>query len=187
MPVAVSIDGGRIKKGGGVGQAASESGQGSLSLLFARSLHLLAQVGVSISLLFTSSLGVELLSSSNSAWAESTTSQPAEKLKGNIIRGREIFNGKGVCYYCHGIDGYIGKIPRLEADTAALISRLSPPPTDLRNPDVLHLKTNKERAHAIREGHPGTGMFPDTTMTDQDLADILLYLALIRKDPTPEQ
>jgi hypothetical protein len=30
-------------------------------------------------------------------------------------------------------------------------------------------------------------MFPDTTMTDQDLADMLLYLALIRKDPHPEQ
>lgn len=121
------------------------------------------------------------------AWAESPTAQPAGKLKGNIMRGREIFNGKGVCYYCHGTDGYIGKIPRLEADTAALIARLSPPPTDLRNPDVLHLKTDKERARAIREGHPGTGMFPDTSMTDQDLADILLYLALIRKDPHPEQ
>jgi hypothetical protein len=55
----------------------------------------------------------------------------------------------------------------------------------LRNPAVLKLKTNKERSRAIREGHPGTGMFPDTTMTDQDLADTLLYLAFIRKDPNP--
>lgn len=121
------------------------------------------------------------------AWAESPIAQPSGKLKGNVLRGREIFNGKGVCYYCHGIDGYSGKIPRLEADTAALIAKLNPPPTDLRNPEVQRLKTNKERARAIREGHPGTGMFPDTTMTDQDLADTLLYLALIRKDPHPEQ
>jgi hypothetical protein len=28
-------------------------------------------------------------------------------------------------------------------------------------------------------------MFPDTTMTDQDLADTLVYLAFIRKDPNP--
>lgn len=98
-----------------------------------------------------------------------------------------MFNGKGVCYYCHGIDGYLSKTPRLEADTAKLIANLDPPPTDLRNSDVLRLKTNKERIRAIREGHPGTGMFPDTTMTDQDLADIMLYLALIRKDPHPEQ
>jgi mono/diheme cytochrome c family protein len=126
-------------------------------------------------------------SPSHHARAESPPSQPTGKLKGNILRGREIFNGKGVCYYCHGIDGYLGKIPRLEADTASLIAKLNPPPSDLRNPDILRLKTNKERARAIREGHPGTGMFPDRTMTDQDLADTLLYLALIRKDPHPEQ
>jgi hypothetical protein len=75
----------------------------------------------------------------------------------------------------------------LEADIAALIAKLNPPPSDLRNPEALRLKTNKERSRAIREGHPGTGMFPDSTMTDQDLADTLLYLALIRKDPHPEQ
>jgi hypothetical protein len=106
-------------------------------------------------------------------------------LKGNILRGWEIFNGKGVCYYCHGIDGDIGRPPQLAADTAALIAKLNPPPTNLRNPEVQRLKTDKERSRAVREGHPGTGMFPDTTMTDQDLADALVYLAFIRKDPNP--
>ena len=142
---------------------------------------------VSFSLLFISNLGMEVRSPSDSAWAASSASHPSGQLKGNVMRGREIFNGKGVCYYCHGIDGYIGRRPRLETDTAALIDKLNPPPSDLRNPEVLRLKTNKERARAIREGHPGTGMFPDTTMTDQDLADTLIYLALIRKDPHPEQ
>lgn len=143
---------------------------------------------VLLGVLVVSGLGIPAISTSDTqAWAESTPSQPTGQLKGNIMRGREIFNGKGVCYYCHGIDGYLYRTPRLEADTAKLISKLSPPPADLRNPDVLRLKTNKERARAIREGHPGTGMFPDTTMTDQDLADTLLYLALIRKDPHPEQ
>ena len=142
---------------------------------------------VSLSLLVVSWLGVELVSSSDYAWAEPSAAQPSGKLKGNILRGREIFNGKGVCYYCHGVDGYLSRTPRLEADTAKLIAKLNPPPSDLRNPDTLHLKTNQERARAIREGHPGTGMFPDTTLTDQDLADTLLYLALIRKDPHPEQ
>lgn len=131
--------------------------------------------------------GVELVFPSNSVWAEPQAAQPSGKLKGNILRGRDIFNGKGVCYYCHGIDGYLNRTPRVEGDTAKLIAKLNPPPSDLRNPDVLHLKTNQERARAIREGHPGTGMFPDSTMTDQDLADTLLYLALIRKDPHPEQ
>ena len=138
--------------------------------------------------LLVSGLGIPAIPTSDTqAWAEPTVSQPSGKLKGNILRGREIFNGKGVCYYCHGIDGYIDRPPRLAADTAALIGKLNPLPTDLRNPNILRLKTNKERSHAIREGHPGTGMFPDTTMTDQDLTDTLLYLALIRKDPHPEQ
>jgi mono/diheme cytochrome c family protein len=148
---------------------------------------MLARLTALVGLLFVSTVGVELVSPADHVWAESLTSQPAAKLKGNILRGQEIFNGKGVCYYCHGIDGYLGKTPRLEADTAALIAKLNPPPSDLRNPEILRLKTNKERSRAIREGHPGTGMFPDRTMTDQDLADTLLYLALIRKDPHPEQ
>lgn len=149
--------------------------------------NVLARLMVSFSLLAVSGLGIEMVSLSDYAWAEPSASQSSGKLKGNILRGREIFNGKGACYYCHGIDGYIGNPPRLAADTAALIAKLNPPPTDLRNPEALRLKTNQERSRAIREGHPGTGMFPDTTMTDQDLADTLLYLALIRKDPHPEQ
>ncbi len=148
---------------------------------------LLTKLVVSTTLLFICSEGMDLVPMSHYAWAESVPSQQPGQLKGNILRGREIFNGKGVCYYCHGIDGYIGRRPRLEADTAALIAKLNPPPSDLRNPEVLRLKNNKERSRAIKEGHPGTGMFPDTSMTDQDLADTLLYLALIRKDPHPEQ
>jgi len=51
----------------------------------------------------------------------------------------------------------------------------------LRNPKALYLKTDKQRARVIREGHPGTGMFPDTRMTDQELTDTLVYLAVLRQ------
>jgi mono/diheme cytochrome c family protein len=105
--------------------------------------------------------------------------QPA---RGNAEAGRSVFNGKGVCHYCHGVDGYRDKRPQLEADTAALIARLNPPPSDLRNPKSLRLKTDKARAKLIREGHEGTAMFPDTTMTDQELADTLAYLAVLRRE-----
>ncbi|MBX9657745.1 MAG: cytochrome c [Nitrospiraceae bacterium] len=101
---------------------------------------------------------------------------------GDAAAGRSLFNGKGVCYYCHGVDGHLDKRPELAADTAALIARLNPPPSDLRNSKALRLKQDKQRAQAVREGHPGTGMFPDTTMTNQELADTLAYLALIRKE-----
>ena len=101
-------------------------------------------------------------------------------MRGDAERGRAVFNGKGICHYCHGVDGHREQRPALEPDTAALIARLNPPPPDLRNPKTLRLADDGSRAHVIREGHPGTGMFPDTTMTDQDLADVVAYLAQLR-------
>ena len=119
-------------------------------------------------------------SAEHSLWAApSSAGKPASQ--GNAEAGRSLFNGKGVCYYCHGVDGHIEKRPQLAADTAALIARLSPPPADLRNSKALHLKHDKQRAKAVREGHPGTGMFPDTTMTNQELTDTLAYLAVLRQ------
>ena len=120
------------------------------------------------------------------AWAASPPSPKNTKMTGDAERGRAVFNGKGVCYYCHGMDGNMEQRPQLAADTAALITQLNPPPADLRSPKSLHLKTDKQRAHAIREGHPGTGMFPDTRMTDQELADTLAYLALLRREGSPK-
>ena len=121
------------------------------------------------------------------AWADSLPSSKSTKAVGNAERGRAVFNGKGVCYYCHGMDGNMEQQPQLAADTAALIAQLNPPPVDLRNPKGLYLKTDKQRAHAIRKGHTGTGMFPDTTMTDQELTDALAYLTLLRREGPPKQ
>lgn len=116
------------------------------------------------------------------AWAGSLPSSKSTRAAGDAERGRAVFNGKGVCHYCHGIDGNKNQRPQLAAETATLISQLNPPPVDLRNPEALHLKSDKQRARAIREGHSGTGMFPDTTMTDQELIDTLAYLALLRNE-----
>jgi len=121
------------------------------------------------------------------AWAGSPPSLQRSKAVGDVERGKAVFNGKGVCYYCHGVDGDKNQRPQLAADTAALIAQLNPQPTDLRNPKALYLKTDKQRAHAIREGHPGTGMFPDTRMTDQELTDTLAYLALLRREGSPKR
>lgn len=93
-----------------------------------RGLNLLVKLTASFSMLIMVWLGVEPMSVADRTWAESPPAQPSGKLKGNILQGREIFNGKGVCYYCHGIDGYLSKTPRLEADTAKLITKLNPPP-----------------------------------------------------------
>ncbi|HEX7766482.1 MAG TPA: c-type cytochrome [Nitrospira sp.] len=136
-----------------------------------------ARAGVAVVLLAS---GVGSIAAQSLWAAPSPAGKPT--LQGNAEVGRSLFNGKGVCYYCHGVDGRIDKMPELTADTAALIARLNPPPADLRNAKALHLKSDKQRAKAVREGHPGTGMFPDTTMTNQELADTLAYLALLRKE-----
>lgn len=108
------------------------------------------------------------------------------KQQDNAEAGRSVFNGKGVCYYCHGVDGHRDKVPQLEADTAALIAQLNPQPADLRHPGSLKLNTDKQRVRAIREGHPGTGMFPDTTLTDREVKDLLAYLAMLRQQTSKE-
>jgi len=99
-------------------------------------------------------LGIQFIEISEmNAWAGSPTSPKGSKAAGDAERGREVFNGKGVCYYCHGIDGNKDQRPQLATDTAALIAQLNPPPVDLKNPKLLYLKTNTQRAPAIREGH----------------------------------
>ena len=120
-------------------------------------------------------------------WAGSPTLPKGTMPAGDAERGRAVFNGKGICYYCHGFDGNKGQRPQLTADTTALIAQLNPPPVDLKNPMALHLKNDKQRARAIREGHPGTGMFPDKRMTDQELTDTLAYLALLRGEGSPKR
>jgi mono/diheme cytochrome c family protein len=135
------------------------------------------------SILLVGLLAAQLSSVSEmNAWAGPPPSPKSTKAAGDAERGRVVFNGKGVCHYCHGIDGNKDLRPKLTADTTALIAQLNPQPADLRNPKVLHLKTDKQRGHAIREGHPGTGMFPDKRMTDQELTDTLAYLALLRRE-----
>lgn len=108
------------------------------------------------------------------------------KRQGDAERGRKAFNGKGICYYCHGTDGHLDKRPRLNADTDKVIDELEPKPADLRKPGSLILKTDDERFRIIREGHLGTGMFPDTTLTDEEITDTLAYLSALRHDASPK-
>ena len=105
-------------------------------------------------------------------------------MKGNAGQGQALFNGKGICHYCHGVDGVLDKKPQLKPDTAAAIAKLSAGAPDLRNRAGLTLKDNKARFRAIREGHPGSGMLPDTTLSDQDITALLTYLASLRQSQT---
>jgi cytochrome c len=113
------------------------------------------------------------------AWAGSPPSSKSTRAAGDAERGRAVFNGKGVCHYCHGIDGNKNHDPNSQPHSHTY-PQLNPPPVDLRNPEALHLKSDKQRARAIREDH-GHRHVPDT-MTDQELIDTLAYLALLRHE-----
>ena len=109
-------------------------------------------------------------------------------LRGDATKGRDLFNGQGICHYCHGVDGFLERLPTLAPDTKAVIDRLSPPPADLRKPDQLHLKDDQARFRAIREGHSGSAMFPNRTLNDEDIKDVLAYLSTLRRNaPAPGQ
>lgn len=102
-------------------------------------------------------------------------------LKGDAARGQALFNGKGICHYCHGSDGVIDRKPALTPETKAAIAKHAASAPDLRNRAAQALQDNKARFRLIREGHPGSGMFPDSTLSDQDITDILAYLAALRQ------
>lgn len=100
--------------------------------------------------------------------------------RGDAERGRAVFNGKGICYYCHGTDGQLSQRPQLSEETTRIITSLAPHPPDLRDAAHLRLKSDRDQFRIIREGHTGSGMLPDRTLTDQEIADILAYLASLR-------
>ena len=99
---------------------------------------------------------------------------------GDPARGQALFNGKGICFYCHGTDGDLTNPPQLSPDTTKIIDRLDPKPADLRNRLSLKLTTDRERFKAMREGHSGTAMLPDKALTDEDIVHLLAYLSLLR-------
>ena len=125
------------------------------------------------------------ISSDLGVWAAPSPAPSAAKAKGDSERGKKIFNGKGFCYQCHGIDGYIGRRPQMAPEMAQMLNRLNPKPADFRNPSSLKSNNDKERFAAIKEGHSGTAMFPKSFLSDEEIADILAYLGELRAEANP--
>ncbi len=103
-----------------------------------------------------------------------------ELSSGDAEKGREVFNGKGICHYCHGQNADPDNLPALEPKTLRIIRGLRPQPPDLRRPAQLKLRTDRQRFLIIREGNTGTGMLPDTTLSNQEIRDVVAYLATFR-------
>lgn len=112
----------------------------------------------------------------------SAADQPAPPLPaGDAAKGKAIYHGKGGCAFCHGTNGYVVKKPRKTDLHSEAITKLDPPPSDLRNPSALKAKDEAARFASIKFGHPGTAMFArKTQLSDKEIADVLAYLAILR-------
>ncbi len=116
-------------------------------------------------------------------WAGSSSPTKPRNGPQEAAQGRALFNGKGLCSTCHGVDGDKGQLPTdLTPHIRDNIARLDPAPADLRQAATLSLTTDKQRFEAIRHGHLRTAMYPlsKETLSDEDILAVLSYLASIR-------
>jgi len=89
-------------------------------------------------------------------------------------RGKMLFNGKGLCFECHGQNGDIQTIARAD------VERLDPMPTDLRIPTD---KSIRQLYLIIKYGIPGTSMAPiqDTNpLSDADVVETISYVLALQ-------
>ncbi|MEK6762737.1 MAG: c-type cytochrome [Nitrospirota bacterium] len=96
-----------------------------------------------------------------------------------VRQGKILFNGKAVCFNCHGTNGDIRQV----SNPAVL--KLNPSPTDLREPSD---KTTRQLELIIKYGIPETGMvaMQETLgLRDQDVTFLISYLLALRGQARP--
>ncbi len=102
-------------------------------------------------------------------------------LRGDAKSGRLLYHELGGCAICHGIDGYLDRRPPLSTDLIKRLDSLPAPPADLRDPAKLKSQNDEDRYRSIKRGHPGTAMYPKTLLRDEDIRDLVAYLATLRE------
>lgn len=68
-----------------------------------------------------------------------------------IAEGKVIFEGKGICFTCHGLEG------NGEGDGGMA---LDPGPRNFSDKNFTNCKTEGEMFWVVKNGSPGTGMIP---------------------------
>ncbi|MDR4467828.1 MAG: cytochrome c [Nitrospira sp.] len=89
-------------------------------------------------------------------------------------RGKILFNGKALCFECHGQNGDIHTIPNADA------GRSDPTPTDLRMPTD---KSIRQLYLILKYGIPATDMAPiqdADQLSDADIVDIISYILILQ-------
>jgi len=107
--------------------------------------------------------------------------EPDTSLRGDAKTGRQLYHELGGCAICHGIEGHVHRRPPMSADLAKRLDALPAPPANLRDPATLKSQNDEDRYHSIKRGHPGTAMYPKTLLRDEDVRDLIAYLATLRE------
>jgi mono/diheme cytochrome c family protein len=113
------------------------------------------------------------------ASAPVSTPQPQLPLRGDAKNGRQLYHEIGGCAVCHGIDGHLNRRPPISGALAKKLDRLPAPPANLRNPATLRSRNDEDRFRSIKLGHRGTAMYPKNLLRDEDIHDLIAYLATL--------
>lgn len=91
-------------------------------------------------------------------------------------KGKHLFNGKAVCFGCHGKNGDRSTVSNPDVAT------LNPAPTDLRDATSLKYPGDQERFEAIRNGLRGTAMPAFRGMLyEQEIKELIEYLEVLKQ------
>ncbi len=94
-----------------------------------------------------------------------------------VRRGKALFNGKAVCFGCHGTDGDLTQVKNPQ------VAKLNPRPANLKEPSD---KSVRQLYFIIKYGIPNTGMVPvkeQAGVQEEELLSILSYVLALQGMP----
>lgn len=109
------------------------------------------------------------------------TPETDTSLRGDAKHGRQLYHELGGCAICHGIEGHLNRRPPISKDLVNRLDALPAPPANLREPAGLKSQNDEDRFLSIKRGHPGTAMYPKTLLRDDDIRDLVAYLATLQE------
>jgi len=99
---------------------------------------------------------------------------PFQAVPENLAKGKAIFEGKGACFTCHGMEG--------KGDGPAAAG-LDPSPRNFTNPAFHSARADGELMYVLKNGSPGTAMMPlvGSAITEEEGWQVLLYVRSMGK------
>lgn len=111
---------------------------------------------------------------------EADNSKASASSNGSTTNGRSIFNGKGNCFKCHGIDG------DGQSGLTDQIAKLKPQPTYLKTAGCLRFRTDEELFDMFKDGIKDTSMVSfRNVLQDQEIRQVIAYLHELRGHQEP--